>query len=167
MVRCYEGGEGRGKRGEGVACVEVWVNQWRNELWKPWLQLECLIATERREGELNPERETTRPHQAWTQPVADEPCSPELGLRLWLEEGVSLDLRLRLGGGLRPGLGLGQGCEGDSLREITESWCVLGLDEMRMFRVSVCVPQLEAERVEPAVSSAVATSDTLGKLSDE
>lgn len=60
-----------------------------------------------------------RPHQAWIQPVAGKPCSPELGLRLWLEEGVRLELRLRLG--LRLVLGLRHGCEGDSLREITGS----------------------------------------------
>lgn len=38
------------------------------------------------------------------------PCSPELGLRLWLKEEVSLELRLRMG--LMLELGLMHGCEG-------------------------------------------------------
>lgn len=50
-----------------------------------------------------------RPHQAWTQPVAGVPCSPELGLRLWLKEEVSLELRLKLR--LRLELGLMHGYE--------------------------------------------------------
>ena len=46
-----------------------------------------------------------RPRQARTQPVAGEQYSPKAwGLRLWLEEGASLELRLRLR--LRPELEL-------------------------------------------------------------